>query len=182
MFLRHVRMIGRVSDSIFKPIMVNTVSFLPRTTLKFHIKYQICLGTLSAQKMENCATSRGTHCCLNCLMPSIDVWGWLEELMTASTSPIWSTSCPFYWKQFSNFMENVRFGYPLRTGNRIMCIKERHTLLLEWSITFLRYIRMIRKSFYHHLQAPCGPHHVIFYQKQLSNFMQNIRIRAPSQH
>ena len=44
-FLRCIRIIGWASNSIYKPLMVHTVSFLPKTNFKFHAKYQI-LGTL----------------------------------------------------------------------------------------------------------------------------------------
>ena len=49
-FVRCIRMTGGALDSIYMSLMVNIMSFLPPTTLKLHVNYQI-LGTLSAQKI-----------------------------------------------------------------------------------------------------------------------------------
>ena len=49
-FISCIRMIGEALDSIYMSLMVNIMSFLPPTTLKLHVNYQI-LGTLSAQKI-----------------------------------------------------------------------------------------------------------------------------------
>ena len=40
-FLRCIWMAGQASNSICRPIMVHRVSFMPKTTLKFHTKFQI---------------------------------------------------------------------------------------------------------------------------------------------
>ncbi len=49
-FLRYTELFGQASDSTYKPLMVNTVSFLSKTDLNFHTKRQIS-GTLSAWKI-----------------------------------------------------------------------------------------------------------------------------------
>ncbi len=62
-FPGYIRMIGGASDSIYKHIMVNTISLLPKITLNFHWKYQHLIS-LSAQKIGCCAARRGMHCWL----------------------------------------------------------------------------------------------------------------------
>ncbi len=49
-FIKCIRMIRGDSGSIYESIMVNTVSFLPKTALQFDTKYQI-LVTLSTQEV-----------------------------------------------------------------------------------------------------------------------------------
>ena len=71
-----------------KPAMVNTVSLLPKTTLKFYVKKYQLLGILSAQEMRWCASRRDMHCCLGVSYPSLDKQGWLEELLAAPTRPV----------------------------------------------------------------------------------------------
>ena len=46
-FLEYIREMGRAPGSIYEPLAIYRVPFLPRSTLKLHTKYQI-LGTLSA--------------------------------------------------------------------------------------------------------------------------------------
>ena len=70
---------------------------------------------------------------------------------------------------------------PLSKGNGILCYNERHSLLLEYSITFFQHIRMIGKAFgsiYETLIlfTPCS-----FGQCPLSNCIQeNTRFQVPS--
>ena len=49
-FLRCVKMVERASDSIYEPLIVYNVSFLPTTNVNFHAKFQL-LSTLSAKGM-----------------------------------------------------------------------------------------------------------------------------------
>ena len=102
-FLRYIRMIGRASGSIYNPDMVNTMSLLPKIALKSHT-YIWPFGHLLQQEKGCYAARRDTHCCLSDAGPSLDVWRWLDELMTASKSPSWSPACQFYWQQLSNVM------------------------------------------------------------------------------
>ena len=128
-----------------KSLMVPCISILLATTLKCHVKYQI-LGTFStqAQKMRQVAVRRDIHRYLSVAWPSLDVWGgWLEELMAASTSHIWSTSCHFYQKQLSKLCKMSDVGLPLCPGNKMMWYNGRCILLLMWSITALRCITLI---------------------------------------
>ena len=92
-----------------------------------------------------------TSCCkerhpslLECVMtfPRC-IWGWLEELMAASTSHIWSTSCHFYQKQLSKLCKMSDVGLPLCPGNKMMWYNGRCILLLMWSITAIRCITKI---------------------------------------
>jgi len=59
-FLRCISRIWGASDSIHEPLVVQTVSFPPRLTLKLYTKCKI-LDTLSAWKNWLCATIRGIH-------------------------------------------------------------------------------------------------------------------------
>jgi len=61
-FLRYTSKVGGASDSIYKPLIVHVMPFLPRLTLKLHAKYQIW-GTLSARKLGYRATMRDIHYC-----------------------------------------------------------------------------------------------------------------------
>ena len=78
-FLKCIRMVGRASDSIYEPLMVHNVSFLPTTNLKFHTN-------------------------------------------------------------------NSVFGYPLSKGIVMLCYKERHPLLLNYFIPFLKYSRIVGRA------------------------------------
>ena len=71
-FLTCMAMTKRASDSIYKPLMANTVSLIPKITLKFHEKYRF-LGTLSAQQMRWCAARRDIHCCSSVPSASLDI-------------------------------------------------------------------------------------------------------------
>ena len=51
-FLGYTELFGQASDSIYKLLMVNIVSFLPTTNLNFHTKCQIS-GTLSDGKYDD---------------------------------------------------------------------------------------------------------------------------------
>ena len=71
-FLRCIIMIGRASDIIKKLLMVYTVSFLHKITLKSDAKYQF-LGNLSTQEMGYNTIRRDIHCCLSVSWHSLDV-------------------------------------------------------------------------------------------------------------
>ena len=74
-FITFIRCLGRIagaSDSIYRHFMLNLVSFLPKTTLNNHAKYQIW-GTLSALKMWYSTVKRYIHCCLSVSWPSLDI-------------------------------------------------------------------------------------------------------------
>ena len=81
-FLRCIKMAERASDSIYEPLMVHNVSFLPTTFLKFYTKFQFS-GNLSANRMWCCTTRRDIHCHLTPSYHSWNILGWLEELMVA---------------------------------------------------------------------------------------------------
>ena len=58
-----ILMIRGALDSIYKTLMVQNVSFIPKINLNFHAKCKL-LGTLAAQEMGCSATRRDIHCCL----------------------------------------------------------------------------------------------------------------------
>ena len=43
-------------------------------------------------------------------------------------------------------MQNPVFGYPLSKENVMLCYKERHPLLLDYFIPFLKSIRMVGRA------------------------------------
>ena len=147
-----------------KPAMVNTVSLLPKTTLKFYVKKYQLLGILSAQEMRWCASRRDMHCCLGVSYPSLDKQGWLEELLAAPTRPVMFHTASLQQEITLKF--HVKYQIlvePSLIGNGIMWCKERHPLLLECSTTFLRCTRIIGRapnSIYKTLMVTHGPHHV----------------------
>ena len=68
-FLRYTRKVGSLLDSIYKPIVVHAMSFLPRSTLKLQSKCQIW-GTLSSQGVGCFAARRYTYpLLLKCFVP-----------------------------------------------------------------------------------------------------------------
>ena len=73
------------------------------------------------------------------------------------------------------------FRYPLCMGNTRMCYKERHSLLLKYLITFLRYVRMIQGAS-DRILKPRMVHTVSFLPKITLKFRQNISFGAPSLH
>ena len=73
-------MVKRASESIYEPLKVHIVPFLPAINLKFYAKLAV-------------------------------------------------------------------FGYPLSKENVMLCCKERHPLLLDYFIPFLKYIRMVGRAF-----------------------------------
>ena len=62
-FLRYTGIIPRASGSTSKPVMVNSVPLLTKTTLKFHVKYQL-LGPLSEQEMGCCDARKDIYYCV----------------------------------------------------------------------------------------------------------------------
>ena len=79
--------------------------------------------------------------------PPLDVWGWLDVLLIALKSPLWSTPCHFYQKQLLKFKQNNTFWQLLSMGNRMPCYMEIHPLLLECFITLPSCIMMTVRSF-----------------------------------
>ena len=117
-FFRCVRKIRRASDNSFDPLVVHIVSFLPRLTLKLHLKCWI-LGSLSALKMGWYTSRIGIHCCWIRSTASFDfdVWGTLNELLKTSGSHSWATLWDFHrGLRMSNFTENIRFWVPSQHG------------------------------------------------------------------
>ena len=66
-------------------------------------------------------------------------------------------------------------GTPFLKGNWMMCCKETHPLLFKCLMTFLRCIKMIGRSS-DSIYKPVMVNTVSFLQKQLSNFMQHVKL------
>ena len=60
--LTYMRIIRGASYSIYKHLMVHTVSLLPTTTILYDAKYHIS-GALSAKVIWGCDTGSDIHCC-----------------------------------------------------------------------------------------------------------------------
>ena len=114
-FLRCIRKNGGAFDSIYKPLIVHTVSFISRLTLKLHTKWQIW-DTLSAWKMGQYTTRRCIHCCWSGSYHLLDTQVRRDELLIASTSPLLFNLCHFHWGWLSNCTQNTRFGVPSLHG------------------------------------------------------------------
>ena len=104
-FIRFIRMVERASGSIYKPLMIITVSFLLKITLKFHVKCQ-SLGT-PFEKGNGMVWYRHRHpLLLKCLPhPSWDIYmNDLKSFWYHLQSLPWLTPCHYCQKQPSNFM------------------------------------------------------------------------------
>ena len=119
---------------------------------------------------------------LECFMTFlIYIYEWLEELQIAYRSPLWfSTCCATSTDNNSHISWNISdFRYLLSTWNGTLCCNERHALLLECVMTFLKYIKWIWRALYS-IYKPSIVHIMFFLP--ISNYMQNINIRAASKH
>ena len=119
------RMVKWAPERIYNPHMVHMVLFLWKIANKFHAKYQL-LGTLSAKVMGHCAARRGSCCSLSVAQPSLDVQGWSEKLVKASTSTLLSITCRFYWNQVLTFMQYFRFRVLLSSNEMGWCARRRN--------------------------------------------------------
>ena len=154
---------GSLLDSIYKPIVVHAMSFLPRSTLKLQSKCQIW-GTLSSWEMGCWATKCDIHCYWIGSYPTLDVWGRLEELLAAFTNPSLFIAFIQVDSQIAHKMTD--FGYPpcKRTGTG--CCTERYQLLLECCIPFLGCICKMRGGF-DSIYTPFIVHTVSFLLKSI---------------
>ena len=98
-------------SSLYKTLMVHTMSFLPKTTIKFHAKCHIS-GTLWAWKLECCAVRIDIHCCSSVPYPSLHNTRWGLYFSTSYTRPSLFVLCHFCWEQLSNFRQNIRYQVP----------------------------------------------------------------------
>ena len=61
--------------------------------------------------------------------------------------PLVGLTVPFFTTvDFQTTHKMIDSGYPLNTVNDMMYYKERHLLLLEYSVSFIEWIRMIRRA------------------------------------
>ena len=127
--------------------MVNTVPFLLQITLKFHVKYQ-SLGTpfLKGNRMLCCKDRRTLL--LECLITFSRYIIMIERahntniIYKAAYSP---HCCVISVKnKYQSSSKTSDFRLPLRTGNGMLCCKERHTLLVGCFVTFLGYMWKLR--------------------------------------
>ena len=59
-----------------------------------------------------CATRRDIHCCMRVSYPSLNAWGWWDELLIALISPSWLTPSLFYQGLLTNCIQNTRCWVP----------------------------------------------------------------------
>ena len=148
-FLRCMRMNRRASGSIFETLMVHSVSFLLKTTLKFHKNISDFRHLLSVQKI-------GCWCCTACnerlllvFVCFLTILGCTWDIRRASNSiyePCMVHIMSFLTNNNSQISYKISaFGHPLSMGNWMMWYKDRHSFLLECSITFLICIRMVEE-------------------------------------
>ena len=71
-FLRCIRMVEQASNGIYMPVMIITVLFLSKTTIKFHAENQI-QGILFVHELGCPSTRRYIHCYWSALYPFLDV-------------------------------------------------------------------------------------------------------------
>ena len=127
--------------------MVNIESLLLKTTLKFHVKYQ-SLGTPFLKGYGMMCCNVGHTLMLKCLITFLR---YIRILGRASGS-FYNT---FHGQHRVITVKNnsqisckmSAFGHPLHTLNEMLCCKKRHPLLFGCSVTFARYMRMIRRAF-----------------------------------
>ena len=115
-FLRCIKMIGRAFDGIYVLLMVYTMSFLTKATIKFHAKYPI-LWTLSAQRYKMLCWKKRHPLVLACFKTSLKYMKMIERAsISIIYQPSWSSPCHFCRKQLSILMKNIRFGAPSQHG------------------------------------------------------------------
>ena len=107
-----IRKLTGASASIYKPLMVHIMSFLPRSFLKLRTKKCKILGTLSAQEVRCCIARSDIHCYGSSSWPSLDSLGCWEELLTDSMSTPWFILCHISKDWVTNCIQNTRFLVP----------------------------------------------------------------------
>ena len=159
-FLGCIRTIWGALDSTHKHLTVYIMSFLLKTNLKFHAKYHI-LGNLSAWDMDAV------------LQWKISIAAWLFHILLYMDkkayrsfsqhlqAPHGSHHVICAKNNFQNSWNISELRLLLCMRFCMWCCKERHTLLLNCLINFLRCIRRMQCTFDRYLQAPYGPHYVI---------------------
>ena len=147
-FLRCRRISGRASDSIWKPVMVNIVSFLLKMTLKFHVKCE-SLGTPFLRGNRMVCSKDSRPLLLKCLITFLIYIRMIRRASDSIYKSLHGQHHVITTKNNSQISCKISsFGYPLRTQNGMLCYKERHALLLEYSMTVLTYMRIIRGASY----------------------------------
>ena len=172
-------MIWWASESIFKPLMVYTVSFLPKSNIKCDtILYQIP-GTLSVRAMNAVLQSEAfiaAWVCHKISQMHQETRKSFGQQIQTTYGPQHNISANINNYQFSYNISH--FGHPLSIRNGILCCNESHSLLFDCFITFLGYITMILGAS-GSIYKPLMVHTVPFPPKLTSSFIQNIRFWAP---
>ena len=135
-FSRCIRMIRGAFGSIYTHLGV--LSFLPKTTVKFHAKYHI-LGTLDLRtwNMTMCYNER-YPLLFDCLMTLVRYTRVIRRAPGRIYNPGMVHTVSFCQKYLPNFMQISAFGHPPCIWNGMICCTLRQPLLLECFITFLR--------------------------------------------
>jgi len=167
-FLIYKWIIGRASGSIYKPVMVNTMPVLPKTTLKFmqNISFWATSQNRKLDDMLQGETCIGDKCLITFLRCMNIIGGASASIY----KPLMAQAQRHFCKNSNDFSCKISyFRYPLCTRNTRVCYKERCSLLIKCFITFLRYISMGRRAYgriYNHHMI----HTVSFLQKVTLKF------------
>ena len=149
-FLRCIRMIGRASDSMYVFIMFDIICHFCQKWLSTFMKKLNALHPLITGNGIPWYKERQQLLIKywsSVSQPPLNVWGWLDVLLVALKSPLWSTPCQFCQKQLLKIKQNNTFWQLLSMGNRMPCYMEIHLLLLECFITLPSCIMMTLRSF-----------------------------------
>ena len=170
-------MFGRASDSIPDPHMVNTASFLPNILSNFKQKsnfgHHIYPGNTTLWCKDRKPLLIGRF---------ISSIGYIRkqsyEVFIAYLIPLWSTQHLFY-QTYSQIPSRITiFGHHIYPDNVTVCCKNRHPLLIECFISFLRCIRRIERAF-GSISDPMMVNTLPFLPNKLSIFKQNNQFGAP---
>ena len=126
------------SDSIYEPLVIHTMQFLPRLTLKLHTKCPI-LGTLSAQEIKSCIVSSHIHCYWSVSTSSFNAQGNIWGASDSIYEPLVNHTVSYLSMLTLKLHTKCQILGTLSAQERgMICCKERHPLLMQCFILFLR--------------------------------------------
>ena len=142
-FLRCIRIVWGASDSIYKPLMVHTVSCLLILSLTFHAKYCV-FGTLSAWRNGMLWYNESDALLLDCsnaFLICITVIGRDSENFY---TPLVNQIISFVLILSQHFMQNIVCFRTLSAWKTGWCATRRDIhFVLNCFITLLKYLKMI---------------------------------------
>ena len=138
-------MAGRTTGSLYESLMVHNMSFLPITNIKFHANLRFWAPS---QHIKCAAVLQGEVYIVHEVfhnLPPMYKDGW-----KSLWGHIWARNglqCVISVNSKSHISCKIAvFRYPLSKGNVMLCYKERHPLLLDYFIPFLKCIRMVGRA------------------------------------